>query len=221
VNAGSMRPITVLAPEGSVVNAGPPAAVAAGNVETSQRIVDVLFGALAAALPHTVPAASYGTMSNVTLGGAAPRSGAAFAYYETIAGGMGARPSADGLDAVHCHMTNTLNTPIEALEFGAPVRVLRYQVRRGSGGRGRWRGGDGLRRDIQVLADCELSIMADRHRFRPYGLAGGAPGKPGRALLLRGGEEQGLPSKCNLRLEHDDIVSIRTPGGGGWGKPAQ
>ncbi len=221
LNAGTMRPITVLAPEGTVVNAQLPAAVAAGNVEASQRIVDVVFGALASALPDTVPAASYGTMSNVTLGGTDPRTRAPFAYYETIAGGMGARPSADGLDGVHCHMTNTLNTPIEALEFSAPVRVLHYAVRRGSGGSGKWRGGDGLRRDIQVLADCEMSIMADRHRFGPYGLAGGDAGKPGRSLLLRGDAERELPSKCNLRLERGDIVSIRTPGGGGWGEPAR
>jgi N-methylhydantoinase B len=219
LNGGTMRPITVLAPEGTVVNAAPPAAVAAGNVETSQRIVDVLFGALAPALPDAVPAASCGTMSNVTLGGIDPRTGEPFAYYETIAGGMGARPSADGLDGVHCHMTNTLNTPIEALEFSAPVRVLRYEVRRGSGGAGRWRGGHGLRRDIQVLTDCGMSLMADRHRFAPYGLAGGEPGEPGRALLWQEGEKRPLPSKCNVRLQDGDVLSVRTPGGGGWGRP--
>ena len=139
-----MNPITVSAPQGTIVNAVPPAAVAGGNVECSQRITDVLLRALAQAAPQRIPAASYGTMSNLTIGGLDPRTGAPFAYYETIAGGMGARPGSDGIDGVHCHMTNSLNTPVEALEYAYPLRVIRYSYRQDSGGRGRFRGGNGL-----------------------------------------------------------------------------
>ncbi|MEZ0394938.1 MAG: hydantoinase B/oxoprolinase family protein [Anaerolineales bacterium] len=218
-NAGCLAPVEVIAPPGTVVNALPPAPVAGGNVETSQRIVDVLLGALAQACPETVPAASQGTMNNVTIGGPLA-DGAAFAYYETIGGGMGARPGADGPSAVHSHMTNTLNTPVEALEYAYPLRVLRYQVRRGSGGRGRFRGGDGIRRDVQVLVACRATLLTERRRRGPYGLAGGEAGQPGENVLIRQGEEIPLPGKGTVDLQAGDVLSIRTPGGGGYGKEA-
>ena len=182
--AGLLEPIEVLAPEGSVVNARAPSAVAAGNVETSQRIVDVLLRALAKALPHRIPAASSGSMNNLSFGGIEPRTGEAFAYYETIGGGMGARPTADGLSGVHTHMTNSLNTPIEALEAAYPVRVRRYSLRRDSGGKGQFRGGDGIIREIEFLTDVRASILSERRRLQPYGLAGGRPGEAGRNELL-------------------------------------
>src|SRR2546426_872662 len=226
-SAGLMAPIEVRAPEGSVVNARPPAAVAAGNVETSQRIVDVLLRALAQALPERVPAASSGTMNNLSFGGAGPRSGEAFAYYETIAGGMGARPTVDGLSGVHTHMTNSLNTPIEAFESAYPVRVRRYSLRRRSGGAGKFRGGDGIVREIEFLADVRGSIISDRRRFPPWGLAGGRPGRPGRNQLLlpaaarRPQRVLTLPSKAMFNAPRGSILRIETPGGGGWGKPNQ
>jgi N-methylhydantoinase B len=216
--AGLMEPIEVRAPEGSVVNARPPAAVAAGNVETSQRIVDVLLRALARALPQRIPAASSGTMNNLSFGGIDPRSGEPFAYYETVAGGMGARPSGDGLSGVHTHMTNSLNTPIEALESAYPLRVRRYSLRRGSGGAGRFRGGDGIVREIEFLTEVRGSILSDRRRFSPYGLAGGQPGRPGKNQLLVAGRAQNLPSKVVFSAPQGSILRIATPGGGGWGK---
>jgi N-methylhydantoinase B len=216
--AGLMEPIEVRAPEGSVVNARPPAAVAAGNVETSQRIVDVLLRALAHALPRRIPAASSGTMNNLSFGGVDPRTGEAFAYYETIAGGMGARPSGDGLSGVHTHMTNSLNTPIEALESAYPVRVRRYSLRHGSGGAGRFRGGDGIVREIEFLTGVRGSILSDRRRFSPYGLAGGKPGRPGKNQLLVAGGTQNLPSKIVFSAPKGSVLRIETPGGGGWGK---
>jgi N-methylhydantoinase B len=218
-NSGCFRPITVRAPEGSLVNARPPAALAGGNVETSQRITDVLLGALAEACPERIPAASQGTMNNLSLGGWNPESGRPYAYYETIGGGMGARPGKPGMDAVHTHMTNTLNTPVEALEYAYPLRVLRYEIRRGSGGRGRHRGGDGIRRDIQLLSPGQASILSDRRSFPPYGLAGGEPGKTGHNVLIRGEKCTELPGKVNLSLAEGDVISIRTPGGGGYGAP--
>lgn len=202
LNAGAAEPIEVLAPPGSVVNARPPAAVAAGNVETSQRIVDVLFGALAKALPGLIPAASQGTMNNLSFGGAG------FAYYETIAGGMGARPGRDGVSGVHTHMTNTLNTPVEAFEHAYPVRVTAYTLRRGSGGRGRWKGGDGIVREMEFLAPADVSIVSDRRTSRPYGKP---PGKAGRNSL----NGRPLPGKVQLRVKPGDRVRIETPGGGG------
>jgi N-methylhydantoinase B len=192
--AGLMEPIEVRAPSGSVVNAKPPAAVAAGNVETSQRIVDVLLRALAKALPQRIPAASSGTMNNLSFGGFDPRTGEPFAYYETIGGGMGARPTADGLSGVHTHMTNSLNTPIEALEAAYPVRVRHYSLRRGSGGQGRFRGGDGIIREIEFLTDVRCNILSERRRLQPYGLAGGKPGKAGKNELI-------LPENRNSKLE--------------------
>ena len=218
-NSGCLVPIEVIAPEGSVVNALPPAAVAGGNVETSQRIVDVLLGALAQAAPQRVPAASQGTMNNMTIGGYDAERRQQFAYYETIGGGMGARPDSDGPAAIHSHMTNTLNTPAEALEYAYPLRVVRYEVRRGSGGVGKFRGGDGIRRDIQLLANAQVTLLSDRRRFPPYGLSGGRPGKVGENVLIRRQEETALPAKGTLELRAGDIVSIRTPGGGGYGKP--
>ncbi len=216
--AGLMDPIEVRAPEGSVVNAPPPAAVAAGNVETSQRIVDVLLRALAKALPDRIPAASSGTMNNLAFGGIDPRRGEPFAYYETIAGGMGARPTSDGLSGVHTHMTNSLNTPLEALEGAYPVRVRRYSLRRGSGGSGRFRGGDGIVREIEFLTNVRGSILSDRRRFRPYGLAGGAPGRAGKNQLRERGKTRTLPSKTAFEAPAGSVLKIETPGGGGWGK---
>jgi len=218
-SAGLMEPIAVVAPQGTVVNALPPAAVAGGNVETSQRIVDVLFKALAQALPERVPAASQGTMNNLTIGGIDPRSGREFAYYETIAGGMGARPQRDGMSAVHTHMTNSLNTPAEALEYAYPLRVRRYAVRRNSGGRGRTRGGDGVIREIETLVPARMSLLADRRALAPYGLAGGADGRPGlNAIVKKGGRTRRINAKGSWELEAGDRVRIETPGGGGQGR---
>ncbi|HUP00831.1 MAG TPA: hydantoinase B/oxoprolinase family protein [Gemmatimonadota bacterium] len=217
LNAGCFRPIRVVVPAASVVNAGPPCAVAGGNVETSQRIVDVVLGALAGALPEVVSAASQGTMNNLTVGGLDPRTVSPWAFYETIAGGTGAGPSWDGADGVHSHMTNTWNTPIEAVELAYPLRVERYEIRRGTGGLGKWRGGNGIRRDIRVLADARGALLADRRTSRPYGLQGGACGEPGEDRLLREGREIALASKTVLDLRAGDVISVRTPGGGGWG----
>jgi N-methylhydantoinase B len=216
--AGLMEPIKVRAPKGSVVNAQAPAAVAAGNVETSQRIVDVLLKALAQALPDRIPAASSGTMNNLSFGGIDPHSGKPFAYYETIAGGMGARPQADGLSGVHTHMTNSLNTPIEAFESSYPVRVGSYSLRHDSGGAGRYRGGDGVIREIEFLSDVRGSILSDRRAFPPYGLAGGKPGRVGRNELHAKGRVTKLPSKTVFSAPAGSVLRIETPGGGGWGK---
>ncbi len=211
-NAGCYAPVSVAAPEGSVLNPRPPAAVAAGNVETSQRVVDVLFRALAQAWPERVPAASQGTMNNVLIGSAA------FAYYETIAGGEGALPYRAGTSGVHTHMTNTRNTPVEALELAYPLRVEEYRIVRGSGGEGRFAGGDGIRRAVRFLAqEGTLTIVSDRRQNAPWGLAGGAAGRCGRNLLVRGAETSVLPAKITMPLLRDDVVVIETPGGGGWG----
>jgi N-methylhydantoinase B len=223
-NAGLMRPVTVSVPDRSIVNASFPAAVAAGNVETSQRIVDVLLRALAQAIPERIPAASSGTMSNLTIGGIDPRTQKPFAYYETIAGGMGARPNADGLSGVHTHMTNSLNTPVEALEYAYPFRVRQYSYRTGSGGKGKFRGGDGLLREIELLADAQVTLLSDRRKFRPYGLAGGEPGAAGKAIMLLGScgahtavRAEELRTKSSVQAKKGDVIRIETPGGGGWG----
>jgi N-methylhydantoinase B len=216
-NSGCLRPIRVIAPEGSIVNATRPAPVAGGNVETSQRIVDVLLGALAQALPASVPAASQGTMNNVTIGGFDTEHATPFAYYETIGGGMGARPGSDGPSAIHSHMTNTLNTPIEALEYTYPLIVQRYEIRASSGGAGLNHGGDGIRRDVQVLTDAQVSLLTERRVSPPYGLDGGEPGLPGENVLIRNGREEPLPAKGTTYLSAGDVLSIRTPGGGGFG----
>ena len=215
--SGLIRPIRVIAPEGTIVNAAPPAAVAGGNVETSQRMVDTLFRALAKAAPLRIPAASQGTMNNLTLGGRGPRNHNPFAYYETIAGGMGARPGLDGISAVHTHMTNSWNTPIEVFEQTYPVRVRNYSIRRKSGGAGKFRGGDGIIREIELLTPTQVGILSDRRERGPYGLAGGSAGKRGKNELIRRGKKSSLPGKCAFHAEPGDILRIETPGGGGWG----
>lgn len=221
-NAGVFAPVRVRAPVDSVVHAAPPHAVAGGNVETSQRIVDALLGALAKARPDLVPAASQGTMNNVAFGGADPRTGRPFAYYETLGGGMGAGPQGDGLSGVHVHMSNTRNTPVEALEHAVPVRVRRYAVRDGSGGEGRHRGGDGLVREFEFLAPAEVTLLTDRRRLAPWGMAGGRPGQPGRNVLRRrDGTTEILPGKVRVQVAPGDCLCIETPGGGGWGEPTE
>ncbi|MFZ3276014.1 MAG: hydantoinase B/oxoprolinase family protein [Candidatus Sulfotelmatobacter sp.] len=217
--AGLMRPIRVIVPEGSVVNARPPAAVAGGNVETSQRIVDVLLRALAQAIPDRIPAAASGTMNNLTIGGIDPRSGQPFAYYETIAGGMGAAPGKSGVSGVHTHMTNSLNTPAEALEYAYPLRVRRYSLRSGSGGTGTHCGGEGIIREIEVLTDCEVTLLADRRTLGPWGLAGGEAGSPGKTSVIRNsGSVEEMPGKFSTRLRKGERIRIESPGGGGWGR---
>ena len=219
--AGILRPLTLHTTPGTIVDALPPAPVAGGNVETSQRIVDVLLRALAQAVPDRVPAASAGTMSNLTIGGIDLRTGEPFTYYETTAGGMGARPGLDGISGVQTHMTNSLNTPIEALEYAYPLQVRRYGYRSGSGGAGQFKGGDGLIREIELLADAQVTLLAERRKFRPYGLQGGEDGLPGRASIATsaGTAQAELPGKCTRMLAKGDIVHLETPGGGGWGKP--
>jgi len=219
-SAGAYRPIEIEAPAGTVVNAEPPAAVVGGNLEVSQRIVDVLFGAFAAAAPERVAAAGQGTMNNLTLGGTDPRDGSPFAFYETAGGGSGGRASGDGMDGVHVHMSNTRNTPVEVLETAYPLRVRRYALRPDSGGAGEFRGGLGLRRDIEARTDVTCSVLADRRRGAPYGIAGGAPGATGEDYLLSGGECERIDPKSTRELTAGGTVSLRTPGGGGYGEPA-
>lgn len=217
VNHGCFAPVRVRAPEGCLVNARPPHAVAGGNVETSQRIVDAVLGALADVMPERIPAASQGTMNNVTIGGS-QADGRGFAYYETIAGGSGASAVADGLSGVHVHMTNTLNTPVEALETAFPFRVDEYALRRGSGGRGHHRGGDGLVRVYRFLSPVTVTVLSERRSSPPWGLGGGDDGARGRNVLRSGdGPVEELPSKFTRRLEEGDVLRIETPGGGGWG----
>lgn len=217
-NAGTLRPLTITVPEGSILNARRPAAVAGGNVETSQRVVDLLLAALARALPDRIPAASQGTMNNLTVGVAHPDPSQSFAYYETIGGGVGGGPKGPGASAVHSHMTNTMNTPIEALEAAYPLLVETFCVRRGSGGRGKHPGGDGIRRDVCVLRPATVTLITERRKIPPYGLAGGAPGACGKNVLIRSdGSATELPAKISFRAEAGDVVSVRTPGGGGWG----
>jgi len=217
--AGLMRPVKMIAPKGTVVNSRPPAAVAGGNVETSQRIVDVLLRALAKAMPQRVPAGSSGTMNNLTIGGIDERTGEPFAYYETIAGGMGARPGKAGVSGVHTHMTNSLNTPAEALEYAYPLRVTEYSLRKGSGGNGKFRGGDGIVREVELLADSEVTLLADRRSRGPYGLQGAADGRAGSTRIVRqDGTTERLPGKASVRAKKGDRVRIESPGGGGWGK---
>jgi N-methylhydantoinase B len=227
-NAGCYRPVDIDAPPGTVVNAEPPAAVVGGNLEVSQRVVDVLFGALAGAVPERVAAAGQGTMNNVTVGGVDPRDGAPFAFYETNGGGFGGRDGADGMDGVHVHMSNTRNTPAEVLETAYPLRVLRYALRPDSGGAGAFRGGLGVRRDIEARAGMTCSLLADRRERAPYGIAGGQAGEPGADYLRGGGDSddggpgdaERLDPMATRELEPGDVVSIRTPGGGGYGSPA-
>ncbi len=214
---GSLRALELILPSGSIVNAEAPASVAAGNVETSQRITDTLLRAFQQALPDHLPALSQGTMNNTTMGGIDPRSGAPFAYYETVGGGMGAGPTGPGLSGVHSHMSNSLNTPIEALEHAYPFAVAGYGLRRGSGGEGRHRGGDGLRRDLRLLTDARVTLLTERRLAGPAGFEGGAPGAPGRNLHIHDGREDILPGKVTFDARAGDVVRIDSPGGGGWG----
>ena len=218
-NAGCYRPIALNAPTRSLVNAELPAAVVGGNLETSQRIVDVLIKALSEVAPERAIAACQGTMNNLTFGGVNPDTNEPFTFYETIAGGVGASAHRDGPDGTHSHMTNTLNTPIEVMESSYPVRVERYELREGSGGNGHRRGGHGLRRDVRALVPMTVSLLADRRCHRPYGLNGGDPGVSGEDRLIKGDDERAFPSKGSRQLRSGDVISIRTPGGGGHGTP--
>jgi N-methylhydantoinase B len=220
-NAGCFKPIEVKAPSGTIVNAEPPAPVAGGNVETSTRIVDVTLKAFSSIIPEKVCAACQGTMNNVTIGGIDPRTGKYFNYYETIAGGFGARYTKDGVDGIHSHMTNTLNTPVEALESAYPLRIRRYELVRGSGGKGKFRGGLGIKRDTEVLAGgSTISLMGERQRYGPWGLRGGTPGSPGAYRILRVSGVKRLPSKTTVTADAGDVLSLTTPGGGGYGPPS-
>ena len=218
-NGGALRPVAVVTVPGTVVAAVPPVAVGAGNVEVSQRVADVCLGALAAAAPDRLGAAGQGTMNNVLLGGDGP--GAPWVYYETIGGGQGGRPWAPGMSGVHTAMTNTADTPVEALERSLPVRVRRYRLRHGTGGPGEHAGGDGIEREIELLTDAVLSLVTERRVSAPWGLAGGAPGAVGENWLLPDGDEKRatrLPDKCTIELRAGDVVRVCTPGGGGWGR---
>jgi N-methylhydantoinase B/oxoprolinase/acetone carboxylase alpha subunit len=220
-NGGTLRPVHVVAPAGTVVAAVPPVAVGAGNVEVSQRVADVCLAALAQARPERVGAAGQGTMNNVLLGGGDGTD--AWVHYETIGGGQGGRPWADGMSGVHTAMTNTLDTPVEAFERALPVRVRRYGLRRGTGGAGAHPGGDGIWRELEALAPTEVSLITERRTTSPPGLAGGAPGAVGENWLLPGGDEsraRRLPDKCTVHLVPGDVLRVLTPGGGGWGPPA-
>lgn len=211
-NGGSYRMVELVAPKGTIVNARPPAAVAAGNVETSQRIADVVLGALAQAAPDRVPAASQGTMNNILIGNDR------FAYYETVAGGQGGRPHGPGASGMQTGMTNTKNTPIESLEAHYPFTIRRYRLRRDSGGAGRHPGGEGIEREIEFQEAATLSLMGERRRLRPWGLHGGEPGATGEDWLIRkGGDPERLPGKVTVEVEPGDRLLVKTPGGGGWG----
>ncbi|MBS1810910.1 MAG: hydantoinase B/oxoprolinase family protein [Acidobacteria bacterium] len=218
-SAGVLSPLEIITPKGTIINALPPAPVAGGNVETSQRIVDVLLKALAQAAPALIPAASQGTMNNLTIGGWDHERNREFAYYETVAGGMGARPGADGLSAIHTHMTNSLNTPVEALEYAYPLRVWQYSIRRDSGGDGQHCGGDGVIREIELLSGAQVSLLSDRRRFAPYGLAGGLPGQCGETEFVSPtNQSERLPGKFSRMMSAKDRIIIKTPGGGGFGR---
>jgi N-methylhydantoinase B len=216
MNEGVFRPLTIHLPPGSLLDPPSNKAVAAGNVETSQRIVDVVFGALAQALPDLIPSAGQGTMNNITFGGT--NNGRPFAYYETIGGGSGAGPQANGCSGIHVHMSNTLNTPVEALEYAFPIQVTEYRLRKGSGGTGKFKGGDGLVRSIRFMTSARATITSERRRFAPYGLQEGSPGHVGQNTLYRDGEKRLLPGKAQINIHSGDIIRIDTPGGGGWGK---
>jgi N-methylhydantoinase B/oxoprolinase/acetone carboxylase alpha subunit len=217
-NGGLLRPIRVIAPERSVVNASLPAAMAAGNVETSQRITDVILGALAQALPEKIPAASSGTMNNLSFGGWDTFRNRPFAYYETIAGGMGASSRGPGRSATHTHMTNSWNTPIEGFEHAYPLRVRAYKIRAASGGAGKYAGGDGIVRELEFLEPAEVTILSDRRKRGPYGLQGGANGACGSSGIRAGDSYRELPSKTRFMIQKNEVLRLETPGGGGWGK---
>ncbi|WP_457640030.1 hydantoinase B/oxoprolinase family protein [Persephonella sp.] len=218
-NAGCFRPIRVITRKGSIVDCSHPFAVSAGNVETSQRIVDVVLGALSKAVPEEIPAASQGTMNNITIGGIHPETGKPFTYYETIGGGMGASAYTDGESAVQSHMTNTLNTPVEALEFEYPFMVEEYSIRKGSGGTGLYGGGDGIIRQIKLLSDAEVTVISERRRIPPYGLFGGEAGEVGKNIVVHRGKRIQESSKFHRKLKKGDVLRIETPGGGGYGRP--
>ncbi|KAA3660894.1 MAG: hydantoinase B/oxoprolinase family protein [Chloroflexi bacterium] len=224
MNQGAFDPITVIIEPGSLLDPHPPHAVAAGNVETSQRIVDVVFGALAQALPNIIPAAGQGTMNNLTFGGVVVDKETAvstqFAYYETIGGGSGAGPTQDGGSGMHVHMSNTLNTPVEALEYSYPLRIQEYSLRHGSGGNGLHHGGDGLVRSIQFLIPVQVTVTSERRQHQPYGLHGGQPGLSGQNSATHDGKTSELTGKFTAQLDANDILKIETPGGGGWGDSA-
>jgi N-methylhydantoinase B len=217
-NYGIMKPIKLITSQGSIVDCKFPSPVSAGNVETSQRIVDVLLGALAEAIPLKVPAASQGTMNNLTIGGIHPETGKPFTYYETLGGGMGASAVSDGESAIQSHMTNTLNTPIEALEFEYPFLITSYKIRKNSGGNGLKKGGDGLIREYKFLTDVEVTMISERRRLSPYGLFGGENGISGKNYIIRDGKLIEMESKFNTTLKLGDKLCIKTPGGGGYGK---
>jgi N-methylhydantoinase B/oxoprolinase/acetone carboxylase alpha subunit len=217
-NTGLMKPLKIIAPQGSVVNAQYPAATAGGNVETSQRIVDVLLGALSKAVPEKIPAASSGTMNNIAFGGYDPEKKENFAYYETIGGGMGASLDMPGLSGVHTHMTNSLNTPLEALENYLPLRIRKYSLRKGSGGTGLNRGGEGIIREYEFLVPAYVTVISERRRFAPYGLQGGKCGKKGKNTFISKGKKFQLASKVNTKVSPGDVLRIETPGGGGYGR---
>jgi len=220
LNRGLLRPLKIITVRGTVVDSIFPAAVAGGNVETSQRIVDAVLGALAQALPEKIPSASQGTMNNLSMGGIDPQTGRPFAYYETIGGGTGAWAWGPGASGVHSHMTNTMNTPIEALEYAYPLRITRYSIRKGSGGKGKQPGGDGLIREIEALGEVEVTLLSERRRIPPYGLMGGKPGASGRNTIIRANDDiKEMPSKFQAKLQQGDRLRIETPGGGGWGEP--
>jgi N-methylhydantoinase B/oxoprolinase/acetone carboxylase alpha subunit len=215
-NGGAMRPVTVIAPAGSIVAARPPAAVGAGNVEVSQRVADVCLGALSFPCPDRVGAANQGTMNNTLIGGGG------WVYYETVAGGQGGRPGRPGMNGIQTGMTNTQNTPVEALERSFPMRVRRYRLRTGSGGDGQWPGGDGVERELIMLEDVTVSLITERRVSRPWGLAGGEAGAPGENWVVPGGDEsraERLVDKCTVRLRSGDVLRVLTPGGGGWESP--
>jgi N-methylhydantoinase B/oxoprolinase/acetone carboxylase alpha subunit len=217
-NTGLMKPLKIKVPQGSILNAQHPAATAGGNVETSQRIVDVLLGALSLAIPEKIPAASSGTMNNVAFGGYDPFRKRTFAYYETIGGGMGGSFDSPGLSGVHTHMTNSLNTPLEALENYLPLKIKRYCLRRGSGGEGRHKGGEGIIREYEFFVPAQVTIISERRKFSPFGAQGGENGKKGKNSLLSKGKKIVLNSKVNLKVLPGDVLRIETPGGGGYGK---
>lgn len=217
-NTGLMRPLRIMAPRGLIVNALYPAATAGGNVETSQRIVDVLLGALSKAAPEKIPAASSGTMNNVAFGGLDPKRKQNFAYYETIGGGMGASSTLSGLSGVHTHMTNSLNTPLEALENYLPLRINTYKLRRGSSGQGKNKGGEGIIREYEFFVPTQVTIISERRRFSPYGVQGGGSGKKGKNILYSQGQKKVLSSKVNIKVQPGDVLRIETPGGGAYGQ---
>ena len=217
-NAGALRPIEIITKKGTIVDATFPSAVSAGNVETSQRIVDVLLGALAEAIPDKVASASQGTMNNITIGGINPKTNQPFTYYETIGGGMGASANTDGESAVQSHMTNTLNTPVEALEFEFPFLITAYKIRKNSGGDGLHKGGDGIIREYEFLTDVEVTVISERRKIPPYGLFGGKPALTGNNIVIKNGKKLIKEGKFQEKLSKGDKLIIETPGGGGFGE---